>query len=239
MSQLDTVASIEQSVRVTCGEICLQGDLVIPPGAHAVVLFAHGSGSGRLSSRNRFVAAELQRAGMATLLFDLLTEEEDLIDRRTARFRFDIGVLAERLVGATDWVVAQPVLTGLAVGYYGASTGAAAALVAAAREGDRVGAIVCRGGRPDLAGDALSGVTAPTLLLVGGHDDAVIGLNELALIRLTATMKELVIIPGASHLFEEPGKLEEVARLTARWFVRHLGVPMATTGRERSDDHHT
>jgi pimeloyl-ACP methyl ester carboxylesterase len=162
---------------------------------------------------------------LATLLVDLLAEEEEAVDRYTAHLRFDIGLLADRLVGATDWLTEDPRTAGLSVGYFGASTGGGAALVAATTRPDRVGAVVSRGGRPDLAGDALRAVRAPTLLIVGGDDEPVIGMNEEALARLGAPVKRLVIVPGASHLFEEPGKLEEVARLAADWFTRHLDLP--------------
>jgi dienelactone hydrolase len=201
----------------------LEGDLALPPDARGVVLFAHGSGSSRHSPRNRYVAEQLQAAGLATLLVDLLTAEEEIAEARTRHLRFDIGLLSGRLLGAADWLGARPETRGLAVGYFGASTGAAAALVAAAERADVVGAVVSRGGRPDLAGDALPRVLAPTLLIVGGADVPVIGLNRQALERLGAAEKDLVIVPGASHLFEGPGALEEVARLAAGWFSRHLG----------------
>ncbi len=209
-------------VAVRAGRVTLEGSLELPDGAAGVVLFAHGSGSGRHSPRNQFVAARLRQAGLGTLLVDLLTEREEEIDAHTAHLRFDIGLLADRLAGAIDWLAAQPATAGLGVGLFGASTGGGAALVAATRRPDRVRAVVSRGGRPDLAGDALPAVRAPTLLIVGGDDDVVIGLNELALKRLGAAEKQLVIVPGAGHLFEEPGKLDEVARLAADWFARHL-----------------
>ncbi len=214
---------VEHQVRVEAGSVTLEGNLGIPEGARAVVLFAHGSGSGRHSPRNRFVARQLRAAGLATLLVDLLTEDEEAVDQCTARLRFDIDLLADRLVGATDWLAQDPRTAGLAVGYFGASTGGGAALVAAARRAALVGAVVSRGGRPDLAGEALPAVRAPTLLIVGGDDKPVIGLNEKALAQLGAPVKQLVIVPGASHLFEEPGKLEEVARLAAEWFDRYHG----------------
>src|SRR4051812_36494185 len=213
---------VEDQVRVEAGPVTLEGNLGVPEGARGVVLFAHGSGSGRHSPRNRFVARQLRAAGLATLLVDLLTEDEEAVDQYTAHLRFDIGLLAGRLVGATDWLTRDPRTAGLSVGYFGASTGGGAALVAAARRPDRVGAVVSRGGRPDLAGEALPAVRAPTLLIVGGDDEPVIALNEDALVQLGAPVKQLVIVPGASHLFEEPGKLEEVARLAAQWFGRHL-----------------
>jgi len=212
----------EREVRVSAGPVTLEGSLGIPNGVGGVVLFAHGSGSGRHSPRNRYVAGVLREANLATLLIDLLTEDEEEVDLRTTRLRFDIGLLARRLVGATDWLVQNPDTEQLRIGYFGASTGAGAALVAAAERPNEVGAIVSRGGRPDLAGDALPLVKAPTLLIVGGNDEPVIGMNEEALARMRA-VKRLQIVPGASHLFEEPGALEEVARLATGWFARHLG----------------
>lgn len=214
----------EHRVRIPTGGVTLEGDLDLPAGAEGVVLFAHGSGSGRHSPRNRFVAGALRHVGLGTLLIDLLTEDEERIDDRTANLRFDIGLLAHRLVGAIDWLSRDERTAGLRVGLFGASTGGGAALVAAAERADRVGAVVSRGGRPDLAGAALPTVRTPTLLIVGGEDDVVITLNEQALARLGSPVKELVIVPGASHLFEEPGKLEDVARLAADWFARHLAA---------------
>jgi putative phosphoribosyl transferase len=211
----------ERPVRVPAGAVELEGNLGVPEGARGVVLFAHGSGSGRHSPRNRYVARVLREAGLATLLIDLLTPEEEEVDLRTRHLRFDIGLLAERLTGATDWLTENPHTQNLRIGYFGASTGAGAALVAAAKRPDAVGAIVSRGGRPDLAGDALSLVKAPTLLIVGGDDVPVIDMNQEAFAPLRAE-KRLEIVPGATHLFEEPGALEEVARLAADWFVRHL-----------------
>jgi dienelactone hydrolase len=211
----------EQPVRVAAGAVTLEGALAVPGGAQGVVLFAHGSGSGRHSPRNRYVAGELQRGGLATLLIDLLTADEEAVDLRTRHLRFDIGLLAERLVGATDWLRKQPATAPLRVGYFGASTGGGAALVAAAQRPEAVGAVVSRGGRPDLAGPALPRVRAPTLLIVGGADVPVIGMNEEALAQLRCE-KRLEIVPGATHLFEEPGTLEEVARLARDWFLRHL-----------------
>jgi putative phosphoribosyl transferase len=212
----------EQLVDVSAGLVTLEGSLGVPESAHGVVLFAHGSGSGRHSPRNRFVAEALRNANLATLLVDLLTEDEEAIDERTGHLRFDINLLAERLVGATDWLSEDPQTAQLGVGYFGASTGAGAALLAATRRPDRVQAIVSRGGRPDLAGQALPEVESPALLIVGGDDGPVIGMNKVALAHLGAPKKKLVIVPGASHLFEEPGKLEEVARLAADWFTTHL-----------------
>jgi putative phosphoribosyl transferase len=212
----------EREVSVSAGPVTLEGSLGIPNSAGGVVLFAHGSGSDRHSPRNRYVARVLLESNLATLLIDLLTEDEEEVDLRTTRLRFDIELLARRLVGATDWLVQNPDTEQLRIGYFGASTGAGAALVAAAERPDEVGAIVSRGGRPDLAGDALPLVKAPTLLIVGGNDEPVIGMNEEALARMRAE-KRLQIVPGASHLFEEPGALEEVARLATVWFARHLG----------------
>jgi dienelactone hydrolase len=213
--------SRSRPVRVPAGPVVLEGDLNVPVGAAAVVLFAHGSGSSRHSPRNRYVAGVLCEAGLGTLLLDLLTAEEEDVDLRTAALRFDVGLLAERLVGATDWLGRERETAGLAVGYFGASTGAGAALVAAA-ERPHVGAVVSRGGRPDLAGPALPRVQCPTLLIVGGDDTPVIGLNREALQHLAAAEKQLVIVPQATHLFEEPGALEELARLASEWFTQHL-----------------
>jgi dienelactone hydrolase len=210
-----------RQVSIPAGTATLQGDLTIPRQAIGVVAFAHGSGSSRFSPRNRAVAAVLEQSGLATLLLDLLTPDEEAIDDRTAELRFDIGLLAQRLVAATDWLTAQPVTHDFPIGYFGASTGAAAALVAAAERPELVHAVVSRGGRPDLAGPALRRVRAPTLLIVGGLDTLVIQLNQAAL-ELLAGEKRLVIVPGASHLFEEPGTLEHVARLARDWFVRYL-----------------
>lgn len=206
----------EQLVAITGDSVILEGMLGLPPKAPGVVLFAHGSGSSRLSPRNNYVARVLRNAGLATLLMDLLTEEED----RNYETRFNIDLLTRRLVAATHWIGKQPRTSQFTVGYFGASTGAAAALNAAARLGAAVGAVVSRGGRPDLA-DSLDQVRAPTLLIVGGLDTEVIALNRQAYAQLGAE-KELVIVPGATHLFEEPGTLERVADLAARWFTRHL-----------------
>jgi pimeloyl-ACP methyl ester carboxylesterase len=197
----------------------LHGDLSIPASAQGVVLFAHGSGSSRHSPRNQFVARTIREAGVGTLLFDLLTAEEEAVDARTAHLRFDIGLLAARLIDATYWLKGE--LDYLRVGYFGSSTGGGAALVAAAELGEIVSAVVSRGGRPDLAGEALPQVKSPTLLIVGGLDYPVIEMNEEALARLHCE-KELKIVPGATHLFEEPGTLEQVADLAAEWFQRHL-----------------
>jgi dienelactone hydrolase len=210
----------ERSLLVDAGEARLAGDLAVPEHARGLVLFAHGSGSSRRSPRNRAVAAVLHEARLATLLFDLLTPAEEKVDLRTRELRFDIGLLAGRLVAATDWAAADAKLGALPLGYFGASTGAAAALVAGA-ERAQARAVVSRGGRPDLAGDALDRVLAPTLLLVGGRDDVVLELNRQAMARMRAHV-ELGVVPGATHLFDEPGTLEEVARLARRWFERYL-----------------
>jgi putative phosphoribosyl transferase len=211
----------EEPVDVPIGPEALQGDLVVPAGAAGVVLFAHGSGSSRQSPRNRYVARLLQHAGLATLLIDLLTLEEEAVDFRTAELRFNIDLLAERLQKAAEWLVTNPLTKNLRVGFFGASTGAAAALVAASRRPEVVGAIVSRGGRPDLAGSALARVLAPTLLIVGGDDTGVISLNRQALASLRGT-RQLAIVPGATHLFEEAGALERVADLANQWFLRYL-----------------
>lgn len=210
-------------VRIPAGPAMLEGDYGPPRATDGVVLFAHGSGSGRHSPRNQFVARALRAAGLGTLLLDLLTGEEEQLDSRTGHLRFDIGLLAERLGHATDWLRREPETGQLRIGYFGASTGAAAALVAAAERPDAVAAVVSRGGRPDLAGPHLVTVTAPTLLIVGGYDEQVIALNEEALRQLHCE-NELTIVPGATHLFEQPGTLEEVARLARQWFERHLLV---------------
>jgi pimeloyl-ACP methyl ester carboxylesterase len=220
----DGPASTEIATRhvvITGGEVGLAGDLTVPPGARGVVVFAHGSGSGRFSPRNRAVAGELVRAGLATLLMDLLTADEEALDLRTAHLRFDIRLLAERVIATIDWLRSDGTVGSLPVGCFGASTGAAAALVAAAERPERVGAIVSRGGRPDLAGEALARVSAPTLLIVGGRDTEVIRLNRDAQARLGGESR-LVIVPGAGHLFEEPGALEQVAALARDWFLRYL-----------------
>jgi dienelactone hydrolase len=224
----------QRQVHVAAGAVTLQGELNIPQNARGVVLFAHGSGSGRLSPRNRYVAALLNEAGLATLLVDLLTAEEEVVDMRTAHLRFNIDLLAERLIGATEWLAREPHTGGLRIGYFGASTGAAAALVAAAKRPDAVGAVVSRGGRPDLAGDALPLVRAPTLLIVGGNDPDVLALNRAALVQMRCE-RQLVIVPGATHLFEEPGTLDEVARLARDWFLRYLTAAEESVFQERAD----
>ena len=208
-------------VRVPADPATLEGNLTIPDGVIGLVLFVHGSGSSRHSPRNRFVAHTLNEAGLATLLFDLLTPEEEEIDQWTREHRFNIGLLAERLVHATKWAKQQEQSRNLQIGYFGSSTGAAAALVAAAEILQDVGAVVSRGGRPDLAGDALPKVKAPTLLIVGGNDDVVMELNEQARDRMRCEVK-LEIVPGATHLFEEPGALEKVSKLARDWFITHL-----------------
>ncbi|MFN2566814.1 MAG: dienelactone hydrolase family protein [Gemmatimonadaceae bacterium] len=213
--------SREQTAQVAGAGVTLEGTLAIPPDARGVVLFAHGSGSSRYSPRNRFVAEALRAGGLATLLVDLLTAEEEVVDTRTRHLRFDIGLLAQRLVGAIDWLAEQPETRDLDVGLFGASTGGGAALVAAAQRPARVGAVVSRGGRPDLAGDSLPLVRAPTLLIVGEWDEPVIDLNERARDHMRAETR-IEIVPRATHLFEEPGALEEVARLAREWLVRYL-----------------
>jgi len=211
----------ETSVTVPAGSVTLDGTLAVPDSATGIVLFAHGSGSSRHSPRNRYVAEELRFAGFGTMLLDLLTTAEEAIDDRTRELRFDIEFLAERLLAAVRWVSTESAARALPLGLFGASTGAGAALVAAAREPGRVSGVVSRGGRPDLAGSELPNVRAPTLLIVGSRDELVIELNERAKARMTAPV-ELVIVRRATHLFEEPGTLEEVARLSRDWFVRHL-----------------
>jgi len=223
MNRTSEPSSEERLVQVSTDSVILEGNLGIPEGAEGIVLFAHGSGSSRFSPRNQFVARVLREGGLATLLIDLLTSEEEKIDRRTRHLRFDINLLAGRLVGATDWLSQHPDTRDLHIGHFGASTGAAAALIAATERPDVVEAIVSRGGRPDLAGPVLSQVEAPTLLIVGGNDIPVIELNQQALAQLR-TEKKLEIVPGATHLFEEPGALEQVAQLARQWFQRYLTV---------------
>jgi dienelactone hydrolase len=211
-------------VQIPVGQRNLSGSLTLPDYSTALVLFVHGSGSSRHSPRNQFVARTLNNAGLATLLFDLLTPEEEATDLRTREHRFNISLLAERLVHATKWAKQQEQTRDLDIGYFGSSTGGGAALVAAAEIPDSVGAVVSRGGRPDLAGGALGKVKAPTLLIIGGNDDVVIELNEMARDRMQCEVK-LEIVPGATHLFEEPGALEKVARLASDWFSIHLKTP--------------
>lgn len=216
------IAAIQKSeVRVATGDVTLEGTLSVPRGAGALVAFAHGSGSSRFSPRNRHVATTLNDAGLATLLFDLLTADEEEVDRRTRELRFDIGLLAERLAGGVRWARRADATRAMKVGLFGSSTGAAAALIVAARYPAEIGAVVSRGGRPDLAGDALPAVRAPTLLIVGGNDVPVIALNREAAARMSVPPR-LEIVPRATHLFEEPGTLDEVARLAAAWFVQEL-----------------
>ncbi len=212
----------ELPVHIGAGEVVLEGSLCVPEKATGLVVFAHGSGSSRLSPRNTFVAGKLRRSGLGTLLFDLLTADEERIDAVTAEMRFDIELLAARLIYTTDWLVKRPEAGNLKIGYFGASTGAAAALIAAAERPDVIGAVVSRGGRPDLAEEALPLVKAPTLLIVGGEDFQVIEMNREAM-ELIKGRKELAIVPGATHLFEEPGAMEKVADLAAAWFTRYLG----------------
>ena len=212
----------ERSVQILLGEADLVGDVVVPDDAKGLVMFAHGSGSSRLSPRNRYVAGVLQNAGLATLLIDLLTVQEDHRDRQTMEFRFNIGLLAERLMKLTDWHSAHRELSRLPLAYFGASTGSAAALIAAVGRPRHVRAIVSRGGRPDLAASSLPQVQVPTLLIVGGNDASVIELNQQAF-EILQCEKKLDIVPGATHLFEEPGALERVAQLAAEWYRQHMG----------------
>jgi putative phosphoribosyl transferase len=212
-----------QTIRITSRSVTLEGDLRVPIPATGLVIFAHGSGSSRFSSRNRAVAGALEQAGFATLLLDLLTREEEFVDERTREYRFDIDLLGHRVVDATDWVGSRPDLHHLPIAYFGASTGAAAALIAAAERPTKACAVISRGGRPDLAGEALPLVQCPTLLIVGGDDEPVIELNREAMHRLRAAV-ELVIVPGATHLFEEPGALEQVAQLAVGWCEKYLAT---------------
>jgi dienelactone hydrolase len=216
-----TTTQARRAAEIPTDGVRIAGDLTVPAGARGVVVFAHGSGSGRFSQRNRAVADVLVQAGLATLLMDLLTAEEERVDLRTGRLRFDIGLLARRVIATIDWLAADPTASDLPVGCFGASTGAAAALIAAAERPERVSAVVSRGGRPDLAGDALRAVVAPTLLIVGGNDLEVLRLNELALTALGGEAR-LEVVPGAGHLFEERGALERVASLARDWFLQHL-----------------
>jgi putative phosphoribosyl transferase len=213
----------ESGVVIPHGKFRLPGDLVVPAGATGVAVFAHGSGSSRFSLRNQAVARDLERRGIGTLLFDLLTEAEEREESETRHLRFDIPLLAERLLAATNWIQTQEIARDLPLGYFGSSTGAAAAIVAAATSGEKIRAVVSRGGRPDLAGEFLPQVQAPTLLIVGGNDDTVVVLNKRAREKMTC-QRELTIIPHATHLFEEPGALEEVARLAGQWFIRHFAA---------------
>jgi putative phosphoribosyl transferase len=212
---------VEQSLQIPAGGVALDADLAVPEPQRGVVLFAHGSGSSRHSPRNRYVAGELQASGLATVLADLLTSREEQLDARTGRLRFDIDLLATRVTALTDWVLDYQPTAGLPVGLFGASTGAAAALVAAAERPGSIAAVVSRGGRPDLAGPHLRAISQPTLLIVGALDAMVIELNRKAMRKLTGEAR-LEVIAGASHLFSEPGALEQVARLARDWFIRHL-----------------
>jgi dienelactone hydrolase len=221
LQQRAAVAGHASEVVIQTGGVRLEGSLTIPTDSKAIVAFAHGSGSSRHSPRNRYVARTLNEAGLATLLFDLLTADEERIDEVTGELRFDIPLLADRLTGAVDWLAERQTTRGFVVGLFGASTGAAAALIAAAKRPHSVRAVVSRGGRPDLSGDFLAKVRAPTLLIVGGWDAPVIELNQRAASRISAESR-IEIVPGATHLFEESGKLEEVARLACGWFERHL-----------------
>ena len=216
---------MSRAVEIGLNDAVLRGDLSVPHDAAGLVIFAHGSGSSRRSPRNRFVAEKINKAGLATLLMDLLTDGEERVDAVTAELRFDIGLLARRVAQVVEWAGNQRALSGWPVGLFGSSTGAAAALVAASGlpEGT-VAAVVSRGGRPDLAGAALRGVRCPTLLIVGGNDDVVIGLNEASRAKMTSPT-ELAIVPGATHLFEEPGTLEQVADLASDWFRKYLRAP--------------
>lgn len=211
----------EHLVRINSGSVTLEGSLLLPAQATGVVLFAHGSGSSRHSPRNKFVAQTLNQAGLGTLLLDLLTLDEEAVDNQTQELRFNIDLLAERLIDSSRWLMENPRTAALPIGLFGSSTGAAAALIAAAKYPEAIRAVVSRGGRPDLAGDALSQVRAPTLLIVGGRDVTVMGLNRQAFERLRAK-KELEIVPGATHLFEEPDTLEQVAHLAQMWFTTHF-----------------
>ena len=216
-----TVVEHAYSVQISVNHVQLDGDLIVPDHAHGLVLFAHGSGSSRHSSRNRYVATELRQAGLATMLMDLLTRREEEVDARTTHLRFDINLLADRLIAAAEYLALDPRTMNLPIGLFGASTGGGAALVAAARKPQLVRAVVSRGGRPDLAEDALPRVRCPALLIVGGEDDVVIELNRGAMARMRSDV-ELKIVPGATHLFEEEGALEQVAHLAAEFFNRHL-----------------
>jgi len=221
MSNTEPELPLDQTIYIPSGRVKLEGELKLPRGATGIVLFAHGSGSSRHSPRNQYVAKVIREAGVGTLLFDLLTKEEEAIDAYTGELRFDIDFLGRRLVDATNWVTSEPATQHLRIGYFGASTGAAAALVAAVELSNIIAAVVSRGGRPDLAGNALGKVKAPTLLIVGGNDDVVIQLNREARAKLGCE-KELKIVPGATHLFEEPGTLEQVAKLASDWFRSKL-----------------
>lgn len=225
-SEPETAGSA-RNLRIRVGSAYLEGELNVSANASGVVIFAHGSGSSRHSPRNQFVAHVIRQGGCGTLLFDLLTAEEEIEDNVTGRLRFDISLLAQRLAGATDWLAKRSDMRNRSIGYFGSSTGGGAALVAAAAMGKRIGAVVSRGGRPDLAGEALPRVQAPTLLIVGEYDDVVIRLNEDAL-RALRCEKQLKIVRGATHLFGEPGALDEVAQLASDWFSQHLRARVPT-----------
>jgi putative phosphoribosyl transferase len=225
-----------REISIEIGKVTLEGSLDVPENRSGIVLFAHGSGSSRHSPRNRYVAGALRSRGIATLLFDLLTHEEEAVDQRTAQLRFNIPLLAKRLAGATRWVGRDPLLKGLRVGYFGASTGAAAALLASVKFSGVVASIVSRGGRPDLAAEALGAVRAPTLLIVGEHDELVAELNRRALLKLGCPEKKMVLIPGATHLFEEPGALEEVAQIAAGWFNDHFSAADLPAAQKAAED---
>jgi putative phosphoribosyl transferase len=227
---MERAMTVTQSLRIPAGQLELQADLAVPPRPRGLVVFAHGSGSSRFSPRNRYVAEELQTAGLGTVLVDLLTPAEERVDVVTAELRFDVDLLATRLVAVTEWLRTRDIAANMNIGLFGASTGAGAALIAAARQPDTVAAVVSRGGRPDLAGDALRAVRQPTLLIVGGEDHVVIELNRRAMALLRGEAR-LEIVPGASHLFEEPGALEQVAHLAREWFVRHLMPAARVEGR--------
>lgn len=212
---------IRRIVEIPAGSVRLEGELIVPANATGIVVFVHGSGSSRFSPRNQAVAATIRRSRAGTLLFDLLTKDEEAVDQYTRHLRFDIRLLADRLSAATEWLFREADMTGLGVGFFGSSTGGAAALVAAAELAGRIAAVVSRGGRPDLAGDALPRVTAPTLLIVGEYDDVVIKLNLEAMEQMSCK-KQLEIVPRATHLFEEPGALDLVAKLASDWFAAHL-----------------
>ena len=218
---MKSVSNDKTAVQIPSGTAIINGNLEVPEGANGIVLFAHGSGSSRFSPRNTYVARLINKEGIATLLVDLLTEEEDAVDEYTGQFRFNVDMLAERLTDSTQWLKRRKIGKELSIGYFGASTGAAAALIAAAKFPDDVRAVVSRGGRPDLAGKKLSKVKAPTLLIVGGDDTEVLDLNRQAL-KLIKAEKKLEVVPGATHLFWEPGKLREVAELTIDWFKKYL-----------------
>jgi putative phosphoribosyl transferase len=227
---------VSREVEIDARGATLGGSLDLPESASGLVIFAHGSGSSRHSPRNQQVAAAIRRAGIGTLLFDLLTPAEEAEDRYTGHLRFDIGLLAQRLEAATEWAARNPETRACAIGYFGASTGAAAALIAAARLGERVSAVVSRGGRPDLAGSALPLVTAPTLLIVGERDEHVLELNRQAYAQMRCT-RELVIIPRATHLFEEPGTLEQVTELAVEWFHQYLLIDTSRPANDTDYQH--